>query len=95
MIYNNGILLLIFFIWQFINKNNDLDTSFGPTIYNTLQSMYEYRITDKDLKREIDGLISILMEDYQSQRDECEEFVTEEDEKEDAALISGDYLDRL
>lgn len=64
-------------------------------IYDTLQSMYEYRITDKDLKKEIDGLISILMEDYQSQRDECEEFVTEEDEKEDAALISGDYLDRL
>lgn len=63
-------------------------------IYETLHDLKDYT-TDKELKKEIDGLIDILMEDYDDKRDECEQYVLDNEEDEETYLINGQYLDRL
>lgn len=50
-------------------------------IHETLQNLMD-DISNKELREEINGFISVLREDYQSQRDECEQYLEEEEEKE-------------
>ena len=64
-------------------------------IHNKLQVLYDYDIKDKRLRKEVFELIAILEEDFEEERNNCEEALSEEADSEQTEFVYGDYLDRL
>ena len=57
--------------------NNEIFLEEYDEVHKELQYLHE-NLTDKDLKKEVFELISVLEEDYQEKRDDCEEILNRE-----------------